>query len=290
MNEHVPETRIGLQHGTRIWRSEVFRTIQKYSGRRTASRPGGGAYTDDWPVGFAAECVQKSSPGDLRKYLTGDLILCGAAVAELQKRGLDGLIGNVGAELMTDAALDVNMEHPLCAGIGGLKFRSFGEKTYRFRHADSPEFQVLTRYRDKDDRDFGAGALLYTRPDGTRVAFVSGFNVRFLPTSRVILLNRIADWVSHGTLPVLTAEPRQLMLIPRIAGKGTLRSVTVLNPTIGPQNSIALLLRNVPVSVRSAKWIVPASAPVELPLERGGAGTRVVIPSLAAWDVGYLEF
>ena len=88
---------------------------------------------------------------------------------------------------------------------------------------------------------------------------------------------------------MLTAEPRQIVLVPRIDPNGVLKSVTAVNPTIAPQSRISLLLRNVPETLERAEWIIPGSAPVLLPLLREKSFVRTELPELAAWDIGFLK-
>jgi hypothetical protein len=44
-----PETRFGLQHCHELHRMDVMEALQKVSGKRVSSRPGGGAYSDHVP-------------------------------------------------------------------------------------------------------------------------------------------------------------------------------------------------------------------------------------------------
>ena len=236
-------------------------------------------------------CVQSSSIEELEKNLQGNIIVSGAAAAELEKRGLGRYIGNVHAELQRAVAQDTFIEHRFCQGYEKLKYHAMGETIYFFRFMDSPAFEVVTRFRNKDGEDFGAGTLLMTRPDGTRVALIGcNFGSHALSSGRAALLNRIANWVSHEKLPIMLEEPGQMLLLPRISADGTLRNVTIINPTICPQKEIALLLKRIPEHVKTVKWFIPASTPAELTVQRKDSCCRIIIPELAAWNVGFIEF
>ena len=116
------------------------------------------------------------------------------------------------------------------------------------------------------------------------------FGSHALSSGRAALLNRIANWVSHEKLPIMLEEPGQMLLLPRISADGTLRNVMIVNPTICPQKEIALLLKRIPEHVKTVKWFVPASSSAELSVQRKNSCCRIIIPELAAWNVGFIEF
>ena len=78
-------------------------------------------------------------------------------------------------------------------------------------------------------------------------------------------------------------------MLPRVSKKdGTLRTVALLNNRIDAQVQIELVLRGVPNGAK-AVWHELRRSPVEVPLVREGVSVRATIPSIAAWNAGYLE-
>ncbi len=59
--KHSPSTRLGYQHGLCYPRQEVLQTLCDASGKRVASRPGGGAYCDHAPYDFILKGILESA-------------------------------------------------------------------------------------------------------------------------------------------------------------------------------------------------------------------------------------
>jgi hypothetical protein len=91
------------------------------------------------------------------------------------------------------------------------------------------------------------------------------------------------------SVPALVASPFVGLMLPRVSKKdGTLRTVALLNNRIDAQEQVELLLRGVPDGA-SAVWREMRRKPVDVPLVREGATCRATIPSIGAWNAGYLE-
>ena len=103
------------------------------------------------------------------------------------------------------------------------------------------------------------------------------------------MLNRIADWVSHETLPAMPLEANRCLIVPRIGKTGNLHTVTVLNTTIDTHAPVKLQLRGVPAGAKIS-WHIPQKAPVPLDYQASGNCVTVTIPELEAWNAGYLAF
>ena len=101
------------------------------------------------------------------------------------------------------------------------------------------------------------------------------------------MLNRIADWVSHETLPAMPLEANRCLIVPRITKDKMLRTVTILNTTIGTHAPLKIQLRGVPENARIS-WCAPQKAAITLDLETIGDAVTVTIPEIGAWDAGYL--
>ena len=69
---------------------------------------------------------------------------------------------------------------------------------------------------------------------------------------------------------------------------GALRSVALMNLRIAEQGPVRILLRNVPPSWKCFVWNEMRREPVAIKLERTKNGTYATIPSVGAWNGGYL--
>ena len=79
------------------------------------------------------------------------------------------------------------------------------------------------------------------------------------------------------------------MMLPRVAADGTLRNVALMNLRLDEQGPLRLRLRGVPSGVKQVVWREMRSEPKTLSVSRDGDVCRVEIPSLGAWNGGYLE-
>ncbi len=235
--------------------------------------------------------AQKLSDDELRTALQGNVMLDGAAVKTIAARGLNPLIGGISAEKLDETAFEFYTDDPLNGELAGVKNFTLSAQRYAFEVPQGSSCRILSRYKNARGKDFGPAAAILERPDGTRAALIGydGFNTTYISTSRVRFLYRVADWCAQKKLPVLSADPVQCLIVPRIAPDHTLRSICVLNVTIGQQKPFALKLRNVPANVSEAEWLVPSEPPVELEIRRNGAEAEVTLPGIAAWNIGWLK-
>ena len=92
-----------------------------------------------------------------------------------------------------------------------------------------------------------------------------------------------------GELPARVASPFVGLMLPRVSKEdGTLRTVAILNNRIDAQEQVELVLRGVPNGAK-AVWRELRRQPVEVPLVREGSSVRATIPSIGAWNAGWLE-
>ena len=241
---------------------------------------------------LTAEMIDNLSDSQLKETLKKDLILDGAAAAAIAQRGFGDAIGGIESRLVKDAGIEVYTptSSPF-SFIGNLAGNVYSLPTtlkYAFGCPESDKIQILSCYGN--DPRLPATVLL-SRPDGTRVALIGqeGFQTICVSTSRVEFLTRIADWVSHGKLPVVAAEPVRCLFAPRVTANGALRSITVINTTIGHHPEFKLNLRGVPAGTRQAEWLIPGKATQVLPLQANGEFTSVTIPELEGWEGGWLK-
>ncbi len=241
-----------------------------------------------------AKCVERSADEELEQGLKGNLLVDAGGAAALEKRGFGRYIGNVRLIPVEEGFRVLFSKHPLCSGFENVPFPTFdgswSSRPCRIENAGAAGFQELTHFEDRDGKKLGVESVLFTRPDGTRV-FISGcsFFVTCQSSRRMTLMNRVADWVSGEKMPVLTACPARVTLIPRVAPDSTLRSVTVVNSSIAPRRDLELIFRSVPENMKTVKWLVPAEPARELPVRRRNGLVSVVIPALGPWDAGFVE-
>lgn len=238
---------------------------------------------------ISARQVEKLPEQRLRELLSGNIVIEGAAVAGLWARGLEKLIEGVRAipaqrleEYWTTDPLNVSLDVPM---------RRAYDRGFQFEIPSGVKHRILGYYRDLNNTAQGVSSVLLTRPDGSRIAAL-GCNLATgsISTAQIRFFQQICDWAAHETLPVLTEEPVRVLLVPRITSAGILHSVTLLNPTIGTQKPFALQLRNVPTQATRAQWLIPGEPEIELALKRNDTATRLMIPALAAWSIGWIRF
>ena len=237
----------------------------------------------------AAENLPESN---LRELLERDVLLDGAAAEALQKRGLSSLLSQISVRPLNEMVFDYYSDAPLNQGLEAPKHYPLSEERYTFDLPDAIQGKahILSSYKDAKGNDFGIATVLLERENGTRLALIGydGFNTTYVSSTRVRFLNRIADWCAHGKMPALADEPVQCLIVPRISCEGQLRSVTVLNATIGCQKPFSLRLRHIPDNAK-AFWQVPGSAPIEINLEQTRDDWRATLPQINPWDIGWLK-
>ncbi len=254
--------------------------------------PVGGFSPASYGTLLNAPLVRSLSDEVLQKVLAGNLIIDGAAAAEICKRGFagyfDGIIPEVHTELLSEVYTKDDLVKDLDSGVH-VAF-SFSGNRYSFGVPADCRARVLSRYKPVAGEN-DAAVVLLERADGTKVAMLGndGFFLQFAASARVVLLNRIADWISGGNLPVMACEPLQCMIVPRVTKDNILRSVTVLNCVIGKQKPFTLELRNLSDSVESVEWCVPAEEKIKIPVVRKQNSAFVTIPEIDGWGIGWLK-
>ena len=97
------------------------------------------------------------------------------------------------------------------------------------------------------------------------------------------------DARARGT-PAVLESPFVGLMMPRVAADGSLRNVTLLGLRLDEQGPVRLRLRGVPENVTNAVWREIRREPVVLPIHRESGVCRVEVPSIGAWNGGFLEF
>lgn len=281
----------------------------KYADHNLGTVPGGIGITKSYQMVFdlglpligipfafhspAASCQMLSKKiidalddASLKKVLSGNVILDGEGTKTVIERGFGDLVGNVKSIYVGRGWNEYYTDTPFNAGLTKRRHLVPSPFRYRFEYPENKGFQCLSVYPKKQP-----GTLIYQRSDGTRAAFIGydGFQTMFVSSSRAEFLTRIADWVSHGKLPVRAKEAVQCLFIPRVTPDGVLKSVAVFNTVIGVQEPFQITLRNIPENTLQVEWFVPGKQPVVLPLKREGKNAVVTIPEMSGWDCGWVK-
>ena len=69
---------------------------------------------------------------------------------------------------------------------------------------------------------------------------------------------------------------------------GMLKSVVVLNASIGQRKPFDLRLRSIPANAE-VEWLVPAETPQKLKLKSADGELYVTLPEISPWDIGWLK-
>ena len=113
---------------------------------------------------------------------------------------------------------------------------------------------------------------------------------RFKVSSAEVQRVRDALDARAGGTPAVVESPFAGLMVPRVAADGALRNVALVNLQFDAQEPVRLRLRGVPSGAKSAIWREMRREPVALALERDGGLCRVEIPSIGAWNGGFVEF
>ncbi|MDD4872057.1 MAG: hypothetical protein PHR77_15985 [Kiritimatiellae bacterium] len=127
----------------------------------------------------------------------------------------------------------------------------------------------------------------FTTPAEGRVACVS-YNAAVSAAQRNEFL-QAADWVARGRLPVVIETMAQMMVVSRVDKEGTLRSVTVLNASIGTQKPVTLRLRGCRGTMKTMAWMLPKEKPVILPVCWDALDALVTLPAIGPWQIGWIR-
>lgn len=296
-----PETRMALQHGMTATGliMRVLATLENASGHPVGMRPGGGAYYDIDPntqvlkslaaaqfrrtVGdpafvqvwtpevesFPRTYGSRSAQSVIVESFTGFMYGLNAASWLVTQTGNDPLELSSRAMIrpLADAAPVLRGYAQANRGTHAVGFTSNAKiaQLYAFACAGVP---VL----------FGVGTSCgeLTRDD-------LALN-RCTVTSAVVQKKRDELDTRAGGTPAVVESPFVGLVVPRVTAAGQLRTVALLNVRIDRQDPVCLRLRNLTPGARKAVWHELRCQPIDVPIKDG----RVVIPSIGAWNGGYL--
>ncbi len=235
--------------------------------------------------------AEKLPVEELEKIFAKGCILDGNAAMELQKRDLNHLMGGIRVRELDISSSEYYTSDPINQGFETRYHSPLNKRRFTFDVPAVLPVRTLGIYRDCKEQELGNATLLFEAPAGGRCALLGyeGLCIHYISSDRVRQLNRIADWVSKETLPVLPEEPVQCIIVPRVTGKGHLKSLLFLNPTIGKQGKKSFQLRGVPENVTEAEFLIPADSPVKVTLLHDNGSCRFTLPPLGAWETGWLK-
>jgi hypothetical protein len=113
---------------------------------------------------------------------------------------------------------------------------------------------------------------------------------RFKATSAEVQRVRDSLDARAGGTPAVVESPFAGLMVPRVAADGELRNVALVNLQFDAQWPVRLRLRGVPPGAKCAIWREMRREPVALALAHEDGLCRVEIPSISAWNGGFLEF
>ena len=110
-----------------------------------------------------------------------------------------------------------------------------------------------------------------------------------LMTSRDVQKFRDALDARAGGLPAVVKSPFMGLMQAHVDKDGCLRCIALMNLRIAEQGPVRILLRGVPPSWKRVVWHEMRREPLTLELKRSGGEAYVAIPSVGAWNGGYLS-
>ena len=250
--------------------------------------------------GTCAKAALAGGPTAVKRLLSEDLVLDGAAARALSKAGYGAEIGVVRTERVTGPLRERFSDDPLNEGFlsretpPGLPL----SQTPSYFLVPAEGARIVSSYSSDEavgGLDLPGVAAVAFESLGGRRRVVFGHDVfdesmRVASGGRIVQLHRLADWASHGRSPVLLETPARAFVQPRVRADGTLVSVVFVNAAIDVADPVRLRFRGVPASAKKAVWSAIDAEDVPLPVVRDGADAVVTLPPVPAWYGGYVFF
>lgn len=322
-----PETRMGYQHCMRAdgLQTLVYEAMAEASGHAVRSRPGGGAYYDHDPRNQLAKAYVMMRQ---RATLAGTKVIeqfCPEIETYPRKfacrtpRGvLLEALENLALGMDSLSLLITDTRYERMAWYGRTFFRTLSKnraclKGYADQSigtepaglyvdasglaGDVPGEDWMAACSGVRWEETCSGIPLINGP-GRRLGDYAEFvrsnggklDVSVASTEEIIGRSRLADQVAGGKLPVILMDPMVAFVMPRLTSEGELRTIVVINATIGRTEPTRLRLRSIPVWAKRGMWWALDATAMELPLMRDGNDTIVVLPSIDGWSGGWLGF
>jgi hypothetical protein len=301
-----PGTKMALQHGMRTVSTirRILETLHVVSGKSIGFRPGAGAYYD---VNPNDQVLKSLSSARFRRTL-GDMGCISVWTPEIESwprvygsrsaqsilvEGFTALMYGMDAVSMfvtqtggEDRSLySRTILGPVAQGapvLKGYAVANRGTVPVGFS-SDLPVAKLYGFAATGVPVLFGIGRACGTVGDGE-----AAFNRCRETSVRVQSMRELLDSRAGGA-PVLVCSPFVGLVLPRVSVEdGALRTVALVNIRIDGQGPVSLVLRGVPDGAK-AVWRELRRAPVEVPLCWDGGSVRATVPSIGAWNGGYLD-
>ena len=301
-----PGTMMGLQHSSRVESDDqvgaVLKVLHAVTGRPVGCRPGGGSYYDDNPNAVVLKSINAAA---LRGRI-GDPGYVTVWTPEIESwprtyysRSSQGVLAEGFVALMygfNSVSFFVSngaMESPSL--FGRTMWRPLAEASSVLRgYAVVVDGCVPVGFTMPASGQIGARRMAIPvisgvgRAVGELTKEEAGRNVNTMTSADVQSFRDALDRRAGG-LPATVKSPFLGLMQVHVDSDGALRSVALMNLRIAVQGPVRILLRGVPQSWRVAVWNEMRRDPVRLGIERAGGEAHVEIPSVGAWNGGYLS-
>jgi hypothetical protein len=281
---------------------EVLKTLHVVTGRPVGCRPGGGSYYDDNPNAVVLKSINAAA---LRGRI-GDPGYIKVWTPEIESwprtyysRSAQGVLAEGFAALMygyNSVSFFVSngaMESPSL----------YGRTMWKPLAEASPVLRGYARVVE------GCKPVGFAMPIGKQIGVrkmaipvISGVgrvvgeltNEEIVKNANVMTSTDVQEFRDAldrrgGGLPAVVKSPFMGLMQVHVDENGALRSVALMNLRITEQGPVRVLLRGVPQTWKGAVWNEMRREPVGLELEQTGGETYATIPSVGAWNAGYLS-
>lgn len=305
-----PSTRMALQHG--LGDSEVdpvlaiLKSLYETSGKPVGYRPGGGAYYDRDPN---AQVLKSFNAGRFRNRLGDPLWVCEwTPEIESWPRTYYSRSGqSVMVEAFTALMYGMNRVSYFVSNSEKEEPELYAQQFWKPLADASPVLRGYARIVGEcravgcslpDDIDVPDAMLIHSAvPVFAGVGIDMGVCTRdeaitcpWEMTSRDVQALRSRIDARCGGFPAMLASPFYGLMLPHVDGRGKLRAVALVNERIDAQQSVRVVLRNLPEGVSSVVWHELRRPNRRLNISREGGDYVVVIPEIGAWNAGFLCF
>ena len=281
---------------------EVLKTLHAVSGKPVGCRPGGGAYYDDDPNAVVAKSIYAAA---LRSRI-GDPCYVKVWTPEIESaprtyysRSSQGVLAEGFAALMygfnsVSFFVSNSAKEPQSL-IANSMWRPLAEAAPVLRgYARIIDGCIPIGFAMPTDRQIGVRRMAIPvisgvgRLVGELTEEEIGKNVNKMTSDEVQKFRDALD-VRAGLLPAIVKSPFVGLMQAHVDKNGALRSVALMNLRIADQGPVRILLRGVPPTWKGAVWNEMRCESVTLEIERIGGEAYVTIPSVGAWNGGYMN-
>ena len=304
--EASPGTMMGLQHGMRATESirRILEGLHGTDGAPVGYRPGGGCYFDDnpneqvWKSMCTGRCRRALGDPPWVKVWTPEIESCPRNYGSRSAQSIlvEGFTAFMyGMNAMSMLVIHTGHEPP---ELYSAKVLAPIAKAAPFLKAYARACAESTAVGFGTDGDIDVAHRFASLgiPLNVGVGKIEGMvseeelrtDCRQVTTLRIQELRNVLDRRAGGSTAVLES-PFVGHMMPRVSSDGSLRLVSLVSVRIEEQGPLTLRLRHVPAGCRSMVWREMNRAPVTLPLVREGDVVRVTVPSVSAWNAGWLD-